>query len=117
MKNMEVKNLLKEVNSVEGLYMYKKIARMNGNVLSVVQVENRMLDMHIHEHSDEMFCVLEGEFQLETEDGLMPLKTGEFVIVPKNIPHRPVVTSLCKFLMVELEGTLNKENSGELYED
>lgn len=114
---MKSVNIMNEVNSVDGLYIYKKIARLNGNVLSVVQVENRTLDMHIHENSDEMFCVLEGEFMLETEEGLTHVKQGEFVIVPKGTMHRPVVTSLCKFLMVELDGTLNKENSGELYED
>ena len=114
---LEVKNLMKEVNSVDGLYLYKKIGHMNGNVLSVVQVENRTLDFHIHEKSDEMFCVLEGEFQLETQEGLIPLKEGEFVIVPAGTLHRPVVTTLAKFLMVEYEGTLNKENSGDLYED
>jgi hypothetical protein len=39
------------------------------------------------------------------------------VIVPKGTKHRPVVDSLTKFLMVELDGTLNKENSGALYEE
>lgn len=28
-----------------------------------------------------------------------------------------VVTNLTKFLMIELEGTLNKENSGGLFEE
>jgi mannose-6-phosphate isomerase-like protein (cupin superfamily) len=86
-------------------------------VLSVVQVENRTLDFHVHEKSDELFYVIEGSFQLELEDGLLTLNEGEFVIVPKGTKHRPVVKSLTKFLMIELEGTLNKENSGDLYED
>ncbi|MDO5557977.1 MAG: cupin domain-containing protein [Oscillospiraceae bacterium] len=114
---LEVKNLLNEVNSVDELYVYKKIARMNGNVLSVVQVADRTLDFHVHENSDEMFCVLEGSFELETSEGLIPLKAGEFIIVPKGTMHRPVVKELAKFLMVEFEGTLNKENSGDKYED
>lgn len=112
---IEVKNLIDEVNSTDDLYIYKKIANFNGNMLSVVRVANRTLDFHVHEHSDEMFCVLEGSFQLETEEGLTTVSAGEFVIVPKNTLHRPVVTDLCKFLMVELDGTLNKENSGDLY--
>jgi mannose-6-phosphate isomerase-like protein (cupin superfamily) len=109
-------NLLEEVNSVEKLYYYKKVAHMNGHMLSVVQVENRTLDFHIHENSDELFCVLEGAFNLETEEGLTYVKEGEIIIVPKGVKHRPVVTKLAKFLMVEIEGTLNKENSGDLYE-
>lgn len=110
-------NLLNEVNAVEKLYVYEKIGRLNGNVISVVNVENRTLDFHVHEHSDEMFFVIEGAFCLETDEGLIPVKAGEFIIVPKGTRHRPVVKELTKFMMIELDGTLNKENSGDLYED
>ena len=114
---MEAINLKQEVNKVKELYVYQKIARLNGHVLSVVNVENRTLDFHVHEHSDELFYVIEGAFQLETEEGLIPVKSGEFVVVPKGTRHRPVVRELTRFLMIELEGTLNKENSGDLYEE
>ncbi len=114
---MEAVNLLKEVNGIDQLYFYKKIGILNSHVLSVVQVENRTLDFHVHEQSDEMFYVLEGDFFLETEIQTVKVGTGEFIIVPKGIRHRPVVTKLTKFLMIELEGSLTKENSGDLYEE
>ncbi|MBP0983934.1 MAG: cupin domain-containing protein [Oscillospiraceae bacterium] len=114
---MKPVNILNEVNALEKLYVYKKVGRLNGHVLSVVQVENRTLDFHVHEGSDELFYVIEGAFELETDEGLIPVKQGEFIIVPKGTRHRPVVKALSKFLMIELEGTLNKQNSGELYED
>ena len=109
-------NVTEAVNNVSGLYLYEKIARFNGNVISVVQVENRTLDFHVHEHSDELFLVLEGDFTVETDDGRVTLAPGEMVIVPKGTRHRPVVTSLVKVMQIELEGTLNKQNSGTLYE-
>lgn len=114
---LEKVNLMDAVNAVKGLYVYDKIARLNNNVLSVVQVANRTLDFHVHEQSDELFMVLEGAFQLELEDGLLPLSAGEFVVVPKGTCHRPVVGALAKFLMIEMDGTLNKSNSGDLYEE
>ncbi|WP_369283819.1 cupin domain-containing protein [Oscillibacter sp. GMB15532] len=114
---MQVINLLDEVNKSSELYVYNKIGLLNEHVLSVVQVENRTLDFHVHEHSDELFYVIEGSFYLETEEKNMKVNAGEFVIVPKGTKHRPVVGDLTKFLMIELSGTLNKENSGELYED
>ena len=114
---MEKINLLEKVNSVEGLYLYEKIGRLNGNILSVVQVENRTLDFHVHENSDELFYVIEGAFELETQEELIKVKQGEMIIVPKGTRHRPVVTELSKFLMIELEGTLNKQNSGDSYKD
>lgn len=110
-------NIRGEAESVEGLYLYKKVGFLNSHVLSVVQVENRTLDFHVHEGSDELFFVIEGSFQLETEEGLLRVDEGEFVIVPKGTKHRPVVKELSKFLMIELAGTLNKENSGDLYKD
>ncbi|MCL2019622.1 MAG: cupin domain-containing protein [Oscillospiraceae bacterium] len=110
-------NLKEAANAVEKLYVYDKIGHLNGHVLSVVNVENRTLEFHIHEQSDELFYVIEGAFHLETDEGLIKIEEGEFIIVPKGIRHRPVVKELAKFLMIELEGTLNKENSGDLYED
>ncbi len=109
-------NLKEAVDQVTQLYVYEKIGVLNGHILSVVNVENRTLDFHVHEESDELFYVIEGSFQLETEEGLTRLDTGEMIIVPKGTKHRPVVKDLTKFLMIELEGTLNKENSGDLYE-
>lgn len=110
-------NLKSAVYGVEKLYVYDKIGRLNGHVLSVVNVENRTLDFHVHEGSDELFYVIEGGFQLETDEGLTPVNEGELIIVPKGVRHRPVVGALSRFLMIELEGTLNKDNSGDAYED
>lgn len=114
---LEKVNLKTAVDAVEKLYVYDKVGRLNGHVLSVVKVENRTLDFHVHEASDELFYVIEGGFHLETEKGLIEVNEGEFIIVPKGTMHRPVVNALTKFLMIELDGTLNKENSGDLYEE
>ncbi len=110
-------NLKNAVNQVERLYVYDKIGKLNGHTLSVVNVENRTLDFHTHSDSDELFYVIEGNFHIETREGLTELNEGELVIVPKGVVHRPVVKTLTKFLMIELDGTLNKENSGDAYEE
>lgn len=110
-------NLKTEVDALEKLYVYQKVGRLNGHVLSVVRVENRTLDFHVHDSSDELFYVIEGGFELETEENCIRVEEGECIIVPKGTRHRPVVKALTKFLMIELEGTLNKENSGDLYEE
>jgi len=114
---LEKVGLKEAVNAVEKLYVYKKIGCLNGHALSVVNVENRTLDFHAHKLSDELFYVIEGGFHLETEEGIIKIDEGELIIVPKGIKHRPIVKELTKFLLIELEGTLNKENSGSSYED
>lgn len=114
---LEKVSLKLAVDAIKELYVYDKVGMLNGHVLSVVNVENRTLEFHVHEASDELFYVIEGGFHLETDDGLIKVDEGELIIVPKGVRHRPVVKSLSKFLMIELEGTLNKENSGDSYED
>jgi mannose-6-phosphate isomerase-like protein (cupin superfamily) len=113
---LEKVNLRSAADAVDELYVYEKIGRLNGHILSVVNVQDRTLDFHIHEQSDELFYVIEGSFRLETDEGLTEVSQGELIIVPKGTRHRPVVKALAKFMMIELEGTLNKENSGALYE-
>ena len=110
-------NLEQAVLQEKELYVYRKVGLLNDHVLSIVNVENRILDFHVHEESDELFYVIEGTFQLETKTQKIQLDPGEFIIVPKGTLHRPVVTTLTRFLMIEMAGTLNKENSGALYEE
>jgi len=110
-------NLSAAAHAIEQLYVYNQVGRLNGHVLSVVNVENRTLAFHTHEDSDELFFVIEGGFQLETEEGQVQIDAGELIIVPKGKRHRPVVKKRSRFLLMELDGTLNKGNSGDAYED
>ncbi|MCL2142464.1 MAG: cupin domain-containing protein [Methanimicrococcus sp.] len=105
-------NLLEKANSISSLFQYLEIGRLNNHTLNVLQAENRILDFHCHENSDELFYVIEGTFELEFEDGLTLLNQGDFIIVPKGVRHRPVCKSLVKCLLIELGGTLNEENTG-----
>ena len=64
-------NLLEKVNSINALFQYLEIGHLNGHILNVLQAENRTLDFHVHDNSDELFYVIEGHFELEFEDGLI----------------------------------------------
>ena len=110
-------NLIERANSTENLFEYLRVGRLNNHVLNVLQAENRTLDFHIHENSDELFYVIEGCFEIELIDGLVPLSQGDMLIIPKATRHRPVVKSLVKCLLIELDGTLNADNTGGTYRD
>ena len=112
---IEKVNLLQQVNLVEKLFEYKKVGTLNNHMMNVLQAENRTLDFHIHENSDEMFYCIEGEFDIEFEDGLTHLCEGDFIIIHKGTKHRPICKELVKCLLIEVEGTLNKENTGGTY--
>lgn len=61
------------------------------------------------------FYCIEGEFDIEFEDGLTHLCEGDFIIIPKGTKHRPICNELVKCLLIEVEGTLNQENTGGTY--
>lgn len=52
---LEKVNIKQAVNAIEKLYVYNKVGHLNNHVLSIVRVENRTLDFHVHEDSDEFF--------------------------------------------------------------
>ncbi len=112
---IEKVNLNKEVNTLDNLFEYKRIGTLNNHMLNVLQAEDRILEFHTHNTSDEMFYCIEGEFDIEFEDGLTHLCEGDFIIIPKGTKHRPVCKTLVKCLLIEVEGTLNKENTGGTY--
>ena len=112
---VEKVNLKERVNLIPELFSYLKVGHLNNHILNVLQAENRTLNFHVHEQSDEMFYCIEGEFEIEFNDGIINLCEGDFVIVPKGIAHRPVCKALVKCLLIEIEGTLSNENTGGAY--
>jgi len=112
---IEKTNLKEQVNSVTELFSYFKVGQRNNHMLNVLQAENRTLDFHVHNQSDEMFYCIEGEFDIEFSDGITHLSEGDFIIIPKGTLHRPVCKGLVKCLLIEIDGTLTKENTGGKY--
>jgi len=108
-------NLQKAVDGVSELFRYLEIGKLNEHILNVLQAENRTLDFHIHENSDELFYVIEGTFDIEFDDGIITMEQGDMAIIPKGIRHRPICKTLVKCLLIELNGTLNNENTGGTY--
>ncbi|NLM04937.1 MAG: cupin domain-containing protein [Clostridiales bacterium] len=59
-----------------------------------------------------MFYCIEGEFDIEFDDGLTHLYEGDFIIIPKGVRHRPDCKGLVKCLLIEIDGTLHESNTG-----
>lgn len=108
-------NLMEEVNSINKLFEYKEICKLNNHMFNVLKAENRTLEFHTHDLSDELFYCIDGQFDIEFEDGKIHLCKGDLIVIPKGILHRPVVTSLVKCLLIELDGTLDSSNTGGTY--
>ncbi|TGQ43803.1 MULTISPECIES: cupin domain-containing protein [unclassified Mesorhizobium] len=71
-----------------------------------------IFDWHAHDNEDEAFLVLRGRIAIDFRDGTVELGSGEFIVVPRAVEHRP--RSLSKepvVLMFEPATTLNTGNA------
>ena len=65
---------------------------------------------HKHDHEDEMFLVLRGSFVMRFRDRDVPLKEGEFLIVPRGTEHMPSAEHEVAVMLFEPKATLNTGN-------
>jgi mannose-6-phosphate isomerase-like protein (cupin superfamily) len=71
-----------------------------------------IFDWHAHDNEDEAFLVLRGRIAIDFRDGTVELGSGEFIVVPRSVEHRP--RSLSEepvVLMFEPATTLNTGNA------
>lgn len=87
------------------------IAELNDYQLKLVKIEGEFV-WHQHDHTDEVFLVLDGSMSIEFRDGLVRLNTGELYVVPKGVEHKPFAKSECSVLLVEPRGVVNTGEAG-----
>jgi mannose-6-phosphate isomerase-like protein (cupin superfamily) len=78
---------------------YVKLAKFQGEFV-----------WHHHEHEDELFLVVRGEFVMRFRDHDVPVREGEFLIVPRGVEHMPVAEREVHVLLLEPKSTLNTGN-------
>ena len=89
----------------------KIIAQMNNYHFKLVKFQGEFI-WHSHSDTDEVFIVLDGEMTIEFREENVELKTGELLVVPKKVEHRPRAEKECKIMLVEPAGTVNTGDAG-----
>jgi len=82
------------------------IGELNGQHVKVAKALGEF-DWHKHDHEDEMFLVIKGEFNMELRDKTLVVRAGEMIIIPKGVEHRPVANDEVEFMLFEPASTLN----------
>ena len=79
------------------------LCKVNDSVvrLGVMQGEYHW---HKHDHDEEFFFCLDGEFLVDLEDRTISLAPQQGVVVPKGVVHRTRAPQKCVILMVENAG-------------
>ena len=85
----------------------KIIARYNDNEIRLVKAEGEWV-WHRHDETDELFLILEGEFDMDFRDGTVTVRPGELLIVPRGVEHRPAARrGQVRLLLIDPAGTPN----------
>jgi mannose-6-phosphate isomerase-like protein (cupin superfamily) len=90
------------------VYSPRIVGRVNGYDIRIAHVLGEHV-WHVHDHTDELFLVLEGQFGIALRDGdrerTVTLHTGQIFVVPKGTEHKPSSPG-GSILMFEPSGTL-----------
>ena len=99
-------NLSNKLARFSELWSPKIFAQMNDAHFKLVKFQGEFV-WHQHDDTDEVFIVLSGGMSIDFRDGSVDLKTGEMIVVPRGVDHRPGAESECHALLVERAGTVN----------
>jgi mannose-6-phosphate isomerase-like protein (cupin superfamily) len=102
-------NLIDKFNKFNEYWSPKIAGALNGQQVKLVKFKGPFT-WHHHEHEDELFYVVKGNFTMEFRDKNVHANEGEFIIVPKAVDHRPNAAEEVWVMLFEPATTLNTGN-------
>jgi mannose-6-phosphate isomerase-like protein (cupin superfamily) len=110
---MQKINLSEKFSLIHDYWNARIAGEANGQHVRLVKFQGPFT-WHHHENEDDMFLVFKGRFRLDyRENGVERaawIESGEFIIVPRGIEHRPFAETECEVLLFEPAATLNTGN-------
>ena len=104
-------NFTQKLSTFRDHWSPKIIAQMNENHFKLAKIKGEFV-WHSHPETDEVFIVLEGEFEMRLRDNTLHLTAGEMCVIPKGVEHCPAAQEECAILLVEPVGTVNTGDAG-----
>jgi mannose-6-phosphate isomerase-like protein (cupin superfamily) len=100
-------NLAEKLDQFSEHFAPKIIARYNDNEIRLVKAKGELV-WHKHDETDELFLILDGEFEMEFRDRTVTVSPGELLIVPRGVEHRPAARrGEVKLILIDPAGTPN----------
>jgi mannose-6-phosphate isomerase-like protein (cupin superfamily) len=102
-----VVNIARKLAAFSDHWAPKIVARYNGNEVRLVKTLGEWV-WHRHEETDELFIVLEGEFDMDFRHGTVTVGPGEILVVPRGVEHRPAARrGEVRLILIDPDGTPN----------
>ncbi len=106
---MKAINISEKLSKINDYWNPRIVAELNGQQIRLVKFIGDF-PFHKHEHEDEMFFVVKGKMKIEFEDRLEEVNENEFLIVPRNVIHRPVAEQEVELMMFVTAENVNTGN-------
>ncbi|OJJ15597.1 mannose-6-phosphate isomerase [marine bacterium AO1-C] len=84
------------------------LGELNGQYVKIAKFKDAFV-WHKHDHEDELFLVIKGTLLIDFREKTVELNTGEMIIVPKGVEHRPRTNEgeEVQVMLFEPKNTLN----------
>jgi mannose-6-phosphate isomerase-like protein (cupin superfamily) len=102
-------NIEEKLNLFNDYWNPRIAGNLNGQLIKLVKFKGEFI-WHKHDNEDEMFLVINGEFNMELRDKTIPISKGDFIIIPRGTEHRPVAVNEVHVMLFEPATTLNTGN-------
>lgn len=99
-------NIHEKLSSIHDYWNPRIAGELNGQMVKLVKFKGEFV-WHKHDEEDEMFYVLQGEFNMELRDRTVIIRENEFIIIPRGVEHRPVAPNEVSVMLFEPATTLN----------
>lgn len=102
-------NVVEKLSSFKDHFNPRIVGELNGQHVKLVKFEGEFI-WHHHDNEDELFYVVKGKFDMFLRDKVITINTGEFLIVPRGVEHKPVAKEEVEIMLFEPATTLNTGN-------
>jgi len=99
-------NLSDKLSQFADTWSPKVVAEMEGFQFKLAKLKGDFV-WHSHPDTDEAFLIVQGQLRIDFRDGAVTLETGEMLIVPRGVEHKPFAESECHVMVLVREGTVN----------
>lgn len=99
-------NLNQKFDLIRDHWNPRVAGELNGQQVKLVKFKGEFI-WHKHDHEDELFLVVQGEFDMELRDKIITIHENEFIIIPRGVEHRPVAKEEVSVMLFEPATTLN----------
>jgi len=97
--NVKPINFKEKFSQMPEVWSPNLVAKMGDCEFKLVKIEDEFV-WHVHP-ADKVFIVIEGVMGVEFRDGLVTINTGEMLVVPKDVEHKPLSKGTCKIMLIE----------------